>query len=246
MAVLTMTAAPCSPESDKAAGTLKLMSYNIKSGMGMDNVVDYDRTADVINASQPDVVALQEVDSATTRRKGCYVAGELARSTGMKATFGPAIDFQGGKYGIALLTRESPRKVRQYPLPGREERRTLLVADMGGYAVATVHLSLTKEDRMESVGIIRKTFASFKKPCFLMGDFNETPDGPFIKEMCKYFDILSDTTSLTFPADRPDRTIDYIMVLKGKRQVGTMSFEVIAEPKASDHRPLCIEVTKRK
>lgn len=246
MAVFTMTAAMCGPESKGTGNALKLMSYNIKSGMGMDNVVDYDRTAAVINASQPDVVALQEVDSVTTRRKGCYVAGELARRTGMKAAFGPAIDFQGGKYGIALLTKKSPRKVCQYPLPGREERRTLLIADMGGYAVATVHLSLTKEDRMESVDIIRKAFVGFKKPCFLMGDFNETPDGPFIKEMCKYFDILSDTTALTFPADTPDRTIDYIMVLKGKRKVGVKAFEVIAEPKASDHRPLYIEVNKRK
>lgn len=246
MAILTMTSATCSSKSDKTGNTWKLMSYNIKSGMGMDNIVDYDRTAAVINASQPDVVALQEVDSITTRRKGKYVAGELAQRTGMKASFGPAINFQGGKYGLALLTRQKPRKVWRHQLPGREEQRTLLIADMGNYAVGCVHLSLTKEDRMKSVDIIRKAFAAIKKPCFLMGDFNETPDGSFIKEMCNYFDIISDTTELTFPADRPDRTIDYIMAFKGKRQVGVKSFKVIAEPKASDHRPLCIEVTKRK
>jgi endonuclease/exonuclease/phosphatase family metal-dependent hydrolase len=43
------------------------MSYNIRNAVGMDNTADYRRIADVITNTAPDVVALQELDSVTTR-----------------------------------------------------------------------------------------------------------------------------------------------------------------------------------
>ena len=86
----------------------RLMSYNVKNGQGMDGFADYGRTANVILKEKPDVVALQELDSATMRSKGAYVLGELAQRTGMHATYAPAIDFDGGKYGIGILSKERP------------------------------------------------------------------------------------------------------------------------------------------
>ena len=49
--------------SAQAQNTLKLMSYNIKNANGMDNVCNFQRIANVINNTSPDVVAIQEVDS---------------------------------------------------------------------------------------------------------------------------------------------------------------------------------------
>ena len=51
---------------------LQVMSYNVRHCAGMDMVLDYDRTALVISEQQPDVVALQELDSMTSRSGQCY------------------------------------------------------------------------------------------------------------------------------------------------------------------------------
>ena len=142
-----------------AAGTqrrerLKLMSYNIRNGIGIDNIQDIGRIARVILREAPDLVALQELDSATLRVDGRYIPGELGRMTGMHATFGRAIGFAGGSYGIGLLSRTEPLAVRSIPLPGREEARVLLMAEFPDYTVCITHLSLTPEDRLASLPII--------------------------------------------------------------------------------------------
>lgn len=46
---------------------LRMMSYNIHDGIGLDGKTDYNRIAGVISKWSPDVVAVQEVDSATQR-----------------------------------------------------------------------------------------------------------------------------------------------------------------------------------
>ena len=56
--------------SERENNTLRIMSYNIRSGRGMDNVADFRRTAEVINKVCPDVVAVQEIDSVTGRSGG--------------------------------------------------------------------------------------------------------------------------------------------------------------------------------
>ena len=100
---------------------LKLMSYNIRNAKGMDNVHNIQRIANVINNEAPDVVAVQELDSMTTRSNRTHVLAEVAERTQMVANYAPAISFQGGKYGIGILSKEQPLAIRTFPLPGREE-----------------------------------------------------------------------------------------------------------------------------
>ena len=104
--------------SAQAQNTLKLMSYNIKNANGMDNVCNFQRIANVINNTSPDVVAIQEVDSMTNRSGQKYVLGEIAERTQMHGYFAPAIDYDGGKYGIGLLTKQVPLRLQSLPLPG--------------------------------------------------------------------------------------------------------------------------------
>ena len=141
------------------ARRMKLMTYNIHHGEGTDRKYAPERIARMILAEAPEVVALQEVDSATQRIKGHYVAGDIAQHTGMHATYAGAIPFLGGKYGIALLSKTAPKAVTRIPLPGREEKRMLLVADFGPYVVCCTHLSLTEEDRMNSIPTLQKVSA---------------------------------------------------------------------------------------
>ena len=117
---------------------MRVASYNIQHGMGMDNQLNYKRIAEVLRAISPDVVALQEVDSMTQRTNNTYALGEIAEQLNYYASYAPAIDFEGGKYGIGILSRERPISVRQYALPGSEEARTLLVAEFAPMAMIFV------------------------------------------------------------------------------------------------------------
>ena len=229
--------------SAQAQNTLKLMSYNIKNANGMDNVCNFQRIANVINSTSPDVVAIQEVDSMTNRSGQKYVLGEIAERTQMHGYFAPAIDYDGGKYGIGLLTKQVPLRLQSLPLPGREEARTLILAEFADYIYCCTHMSLTEEDRMKSLELVKAFTSSSTKPLFLAGDMNAEPESGFIKELQKDFQILSNPKQHTFPAPDPKETIDYIATLKqNAKGFAVISAKVINEPMASDHRPILVEL----
>lgn len=229
--------------SAQAQNTLKLMTYNIKNANGMDDVCNFQRIANVINNASPDVVAIQEVDSMTKRSGQKYVLGEIAGRTQMHAYFAPAIDFDGGKYGIGLLTRQVPVRLQTIPLPGREEERALVLAEFEDYIYCCTHMSLTEEDRMESLKIVKSFTTPYKKPLFLAGDMNAEPESDFIKELQKDFQLLSNPKQHTYPAPEPKETIDYIAALKSNANgFALISAQVLNEPMASDHRPILVEL----
>lgn len=229
--------------SAQAQNTLKLMSYNIKNANGMDNVCNFQRIANVINNASPDVVAIQEVDSMTNRSGQKYVLGEIAERTQMHGYFAPAIDYDGGKYGIGLLTKQVPLRLQTLPLPGREEARTLILAEFVDYIYCCTHMSLTEEDRMKSLELVKAFTSSSTKPLFLAGDMNAEPESGFIKKLQKDFQILSNPKQHTFPAPDPKETIDYIATLKqNAKGFAVISAKVINEPMASDHRPILVEL----
>jgi endonuclease/exonuclease/phosphatase family metal-dependent hydrolase len=137
-------------------GVIRILTYNIRNCTGMDGKTDFDRVADVINRINPQIVALQEVDSVTFRMNGADVLGVLAEKTNMFPSYGPAIDFQGGKYGNGVLSREKPLRSEYIPLPGRQERRSLLMVEFKDYIIYSTHLNNAfPGDRHGSVMIYR-------------------------------------------------------------------------------------------
>ena len=224
--------------------TLLIMSYNIRNAKGLDNITDYQRIAEVVLREAPDVVTVQELDSVTGRSKGVDVLKELADRTNMHHVYGASIVYDGGKYGLGVLSKETPLSYRSIALPGREERRQLLIVEFGHYVLGCTHLSLTKEDRMLSIDIIRSEAAKLNKPFFLTGDFNANPESEFIKELQKDFSLLNNVKNATFPADEPKECIDYIAYYNGGRKTVeerpfiVLSDRVVDEKIASDHRPV--------
>ena len=243
--IFALLASACEPTNivTRNEGELVLMSYNVRNGKGMDNKRNLNRTAAVIRAAQPDVVALQEIDSVTRRSEGNDVAAVLGRKCSMYHTFSKAINYDGGGYGVALLSREKPVAVQRFALPGREEARTLLYVEFEQYAVVSTHLSLTAEDRMASLAVIDSVATMCTKPIYIAGDWNATPESAFGRALGEKMQYLTDTKACTFPADSPDRVIDYI-VAPHDQAVEVLRREVVNEPMASDHRPI-IAVVKR-
>ena len=218
---------------------LRILSYNIHNAIGMDDVTDYKRIADVITTINPDVVALQELDSVTQRSKGVYVLEEIGKHAGMNYTFGSAIHYQGGKYGIGILSKEKPLTTRTFPLPGREEERVLLIAEFKDYVFCCTHFSLTPEDRYTSVAIINEQIQHYKKPVFLAGDLNAYPDSETVVELKKDWNILNDISKNTFSSTNPRRCIDYIL---SDSEVKVADKQVVDEKIASDHLPVYVDI----
>ncbi|MBQ0024857.1 MAG: endonuclease/exonuclease/phosphatase family protein [Bacteroidales bacterium] len=234
---------------DNAEG-LKLMSYNVRNCKGMDKTVNFDRVAAVINDYNAKAVAIQELDSVTVRYGHKDVLKELAYRTGMVPTYARAIDFEGGGYGIGMLSREKPIRFSTVPLPGREERRVLLMAEFSDFIYCNMHLSLTDEDRIASVGIVVDAVKAFKaespeKPLFIAGDWNAGPASETLRLIREYFDILTDTSINTFPSDKPRSTIDFIAAFKGA-DIKVLDTAVPAASQASDHRPVFCKVKMAK
>ncbi|WP_298651578.1 endonuclease/exonuclease/phosphatase family protein [uncultured Proteiniphilum sp.] len=223
--------------------THRLMSYNIHHGEGMDGKIDIERIGKLIIEINPEVVGLQEIDSVAVRSGNIDIMQLLSEQTGMHPTFGYSILHDGGKYGNGILTREKPVAVKKIALPGAQEARTALIVELDKYVVVNTHLSLTNEERLQSVKIITEAVKAYDKPVFLMGDLNAKPNSAPIKFLKNEWQILSDTNKYTSPSVNPRATIDYIMGYTGKgKTYERHRAEVIDERVASDHRPLFADI----
>jgi len=93
------------------------MTYNIRHGQNMKNNIDLGAIANVINAKNPDFVALQEVDNKTNRTGGVDQLAYLANSTKMYQFFSPHREFDGGLYGNGILSKWPIIMNYSLPLP---------------------------------------------------------------------------------------------------------------------------------
>lgn len=225
--------------TDVSAQKVRVMSYNVRNGHGIDGVKDIKRCADVINEVRPDVIAVQELDSMSRRNKK-YVLGELAGLTGYNDYYHRTIPYKGGAYGIGILTRKKALSVDFYPLPCRREPRGLLVVELKKYYLLCTHLSLNEEDRVTSVGIIRDIVSKLDKPAFIAGDMNARPTSKPMMAFKEYAKVLNDENKFTIPSNKPRACIDYILGVNGTFKV--LKDCVCYDTYASDHLPLYVDV----
>lgn len=252
----------CSAGRAELPREIRVLTYNIHHGEGTDGKFDLPRIAKVMLAVKPDIVAVQEVDQKTRRASGVDQPAELSRLTGMQVVYGRNIDFEGGGYGTAVLTKLPVKshesvKLKSFYAPTKEnaEQRGVQVLELGenGELVfLCTHLDYRppEDERMASAKTINELIKKHgNKPAIIAGDFNALPDSRPIHEFAKEWKIAgpivrADGTAakgakpiLTFPAEKPDRWIDYVMYRPANRwQV--VEVRVLEEPVASDHSPL--------
>ena len=224
-----------------SAQKLRIMSYNVKNGGGMDGIKDITRCGELVREAQPDVVAVQEVDSVTRRNK-FYVLGKMAEAAGgYHAYFGPTIPHGRGKYGIGVLTKKPALSVAFHRLPCPKEPRGLLVVEMDKYYLLCTHLSLSEPYRVESVAIIKDVVSKLKnKPVFIAGDMNAKPASKPIVAFKEFAKLLTDDTKYTFPSNDPRVCIDYIFGVNGSFKV--LKNYIFYDSLLSDHVPLYVDV----
>lgn len=229
---------------------VRVLSYNIHIGIGMDGKLNLARTAEVINRVKPDLVALQEVDRNSKRVGGLDEPAELARLTGMKCAFAKALDVPGGDYGELILSRYPLKDIRQdvFPSEQRCESRAVVSArvrlgDHGPEVMfAGTHLEHANSAvRLHQAQQLTRVLAQ-RQPlaAILAGDLNAAPGSPVLKAVCeKWQDATAGKPEPTWPSDKPRNKIDYILYRPAERW-RVVSSEVVVEPMASDHRPVLV------
>lgn len=240
----------CTAGFGQAERTLKVLTYNIHHANppSKPGVIDIKAIAKVISESGAGLVGVQEVD-VHTRRAGVGLdqAAELARLTGMNFYFAKSIDYDGGDYGLAILSKFPILHGETLPLPleGGEHRAmgvvTIEPAPGSRMLFATTHLDLKPNNRVLQVAFIKSYFAKQNLPAILCGDFNSTPGSDTIRELDTMFRRSAIPSGLTFPMNKPDREIDFVMFRPGEK-FPVKSHRVIPEEYASDHLPVLVEV----
>ena len=105
LTLLFLAAAGCTPPPTAPPREVRVLVYNIHAGKDAAGVDNLERVAALVRETRADLVLLQEVDRGTRRSGGVDQVAMLERATGLRAAFGRTLDYDGGQYGIALLSR---------------------------------------------------------------------------------------------------------------------------------------------
>jgi endonuclease/exonuclease/phosphatase family metal-dependent hydrolase len=216
---------------------LRVATFNIHHGEGLDGRIDLARSADVVARTQADVVALQELDRGLPRSGMVDQPGELATSLGMHVSFWPTIRRSEGEYGIALATRSAPDEVSYLSLPqvGDEERRGAIVAESAWCRIVATHLSTHRSARRLQLGTLHDLARGWRGPTVILGDLN-TPAAGLRAFQADGWRATFGHRTLVRGIGR--RQIDHVLVSPG---VGIERAWTI-RTQASDHAPLVADL----
>ena len=238
-----------------------MLVYNIHAGKDAKGIDNLQRVVALIREARADLVLLQEVDQGTRRSGVVDQPAVLAVGSGLHVAFGSALDYDGGKYGVATLSRWPITFDTLYRLPvdppqeraGRSrEPRGLLRVDVlspyGTIVVFNTHIDASREDtwRRQEARVIAGTVTSVRqaRPLVLLGgDMNSTPESAvqqIVREpgLRDAFAECGRGTGLTFPADSAVKRIVYLY-LSGVMRCARADVPATV---VSDHRPLTVDV----
>ncbi len=223
---------------------MRVMTYNIRGGWGIDGQRSTERIAEVILDARADIVCLQEVHQRLPQSRFVDQPGRLQAALGLPVTFQANLRLGVGGYGLAVVSRFPVQTVQNHMLPSIREQRGVLQVDLatpnGPLSVFCTHWGLNTDERLRQAARLADLVAAAPAPVLVCGDFNERADAPGLR-------LLSDQTGLTdadailnrptYPANRPDARIDFVLY----PPVLTLQSLTPIETLASDHLPLVAE-----
>jgi endonuclease/exonuclease/phosphatase family metal-dependent hydrolase len=242
------TGEPAAAPGDPAAGSVRLVAYNIRMGFGLDGRFDLAGLAETIAGQRPDIVALSEVDRAWLLNGGHDTLTLLARRLGMTYRFAPAAD---PVWGDAVLTRLPVRESRTRrldPVGAPTGAQALaVVVDVGGrdLVVVSTHLQPPPGDgpvaQARELAGFATGFAA-GRPLVVAGDLNTEPGEPAFEALrgAGLVDALAAGRPLpTSPSDVPQQEIDHVLT-----SPGIAAADPVAPPgTASDHLAVAVTLT---
>jgi endonuclease/exonuclease/phosphatase family metal-dependent hydrolase len=269
--VVTSVAPTTADAAEQRKVPLRVVSYNIHTGIGSDGRLDLARTVDMLRTFDADVIGLQEIDVHWGARSDWRdQAHDLADALDMQVFFAPIYSLDPPsageprrEYGLAvltdlpvlstenhLLTRLSTQGTDPVPepAPGFPE----MVVSVRG---AIVHVYATHLDYRADPSVramqVQDTLEILDQDRdgaqqVLVGDFNAPPDAPELTplwtELVDGWEVTGDGAGLTYPTVDPVKRIDYVT---HSHNVETLDTDVV-QTNASDHLPVVADLVVRR
>lgn len=223
---------------------VRIASWNIHGAVGRDGRCRPERIAEIVDAMQADIVALQEVDGRTHLRRKPHAFETMAGLLGGTIVEARLIGRPGREHGHLVWTKFPVTRNAVHLLPGGWEQRGCIEAKIltprGPLLVLATHLGLSPRVRRRQIRhILARCGESEANPTVLLGDLNEwMPNGPVHRTLTERLPCALQPP--TFPAGRPFARLDRLYATYGLR------FEPVRPPvgaaEASDHLPLVADL----
>jgi endonuclease/exonuclease/phosphatase family metal-dependent hydrolase len=267
--LLLLAIAGCASGGRSSAANLTVLVYNIHAGKDAKGVDNLERVSQIIRDTKADIVLLQEVDKNTTRSGKVDQVTRFSELTGMYPAFGKTLDYQGGDYGIAILSKwkigtdtlihlpvQPPQLRSGVSYEPRGALRVRIMSPLGIITVLNTHLDPSRTDsfRVQEVKTLLQAARDDATPriaslpdvnfyTLVGGDFNSEPESAVHAAMSTEwrdgFSVCGKGSGLSYPDDKPVKRIDYLW-LSGK--IRCVDARVI-DTNASDHRPVLFHLS---
>jgi endonuclease/exonuclease/phosphatase family metal-dependent hydrolase len=224
---------------------MRLMTWNIHGALGRNPRFDLARVVEYVQKHNPDIVALQEIDSRRARAAGMGDPFDVLREAlGTYGTHAHAISTADGDYGQAIISRWPlvSSSVHDLSYPEREPRRAIsayFATPVGNLHVIATHLGLSFRERDQQAQILLKLLDHADVPTVVMGDFNDWFWAGSVRRVLGRV-LPRCTHQRTFPAYLPLLKLDRVYVSEELALVGHQT-DVSARG-LSDHLPIIADV----
>ena len=227
---------------------VKVASYNMRKGVGLDRKRSPERILDVLAEIDADVIALQEADRRFGDRAGVIPAALLAARSDLQAVdFGMRAGSMGW-HGNALLVRKAATVTWRAPihLPALEPRgavtATIALPNGPTLRVVGMHLDLSGLWRRRQAAAVMTAVEQAQQtlPTVLMGDLNEWTNAGCLRDFARSYRFAP--TGPSFHARRPLGRLDRIMVSPDLVVTACGVHMSACARYASDHLPIWAEL----
>jgi endonuclease/exonuclease/phosphatase family metal-dependent hydrolase len=210
------TLVPCTTggvRSMKLRQALRVATWNIRAARS----ASLEEIAAELEAMQADIVALQEVDVRVRRTGFRDQPVVLAAALGFHHVFAATIGWDGGDYGLAVLSRWPLADVRRHRLEhtGAGEPRIVLEVTVcaGGRPLRLFnhHADVGARSRGAGLAVLRELVSpALGRGVLVLGDFNDGPDATGVRALIQagLVDLGAERNVNTAASGR----IDYLLV----------------------------------
>lgn len=235
--------------------SVTVLSYNIHHAnppSQSEEVIDLDTIVATIKAANAELVAIQELDSMTQRSNRVYQLKVLAERLGMYYHFERTIPYEGGAYGIGILSKYPIEEATGYQLPEitgiKTEPRKLLVAkvtinNLPVYFGCT-HIDFKNKDvkKLQAQEVVKVLGSLKEQRLMVAGDFNAVPEEESIQYLMQHYKNAGSLNVFTIPVEKPKKKIDYIFYQQD-RFLFKKDSVLTAHNYGSDHLPVMATFT---
>lgn len=246
------------PEACLIEGRIRLLSYNIQTGIKTQRYSDYvtacwkhllphaqreQNLSQIAAALAPfDLVCLQESDAGSLRTQFMDLTQYLAKHAAFPYWHGRINRALGqlAQHSSGVLSRHRPYDVQRFALPGIPGRGATIsrftIANRQ-LTIVNTHLALTGSTRRKQLQFLQRLI-QHETTVVITGDFNCSPHCHDFGCFMAQTQLLRAPTAATFPSWQPSRPIDHILVSRSMQLTDAQ----VLPWHYSDHRPITIEL----